>query len=95
MKDDFITMYRKYHNLDDKWEKNMRKSVAEIQNNKNNAKDNILANNNEQKCYQPNTISKGLALFITIAVMIGSLIFRQWYIAWIGIVVWYFHTDRP
>ncbi len=49
----------------------------------------------EPKYYHPNTISKGPALFITIAVMIGSLIFKQWYIAWFGIIVWYFHTERP
>ena len=49
----------------------------------------------EQKYYHPNTISKRPAIFITIAVMLGSLIFKQWYIAWIAIIIWYFHTDRP
>ena len=55
----------------------------------------ITANTDEQKYYHPNTISKGPAIFITIAVMLGSLIFKQWYMAWIAIIIWYFHTDRP
>ena len=45
--------------------------------------------------YHYNTIPKVAALLITILVMITSLIFKQWYIAWIGVIAWYFHTERP
>lgn len=47
------------------------------------------------KYYHPNTISNGPALFITIAGMLASFIFKQWYIVWIVLIIWYGHTDRP
>lgn len=47
------------------------------------------------KYCNPNAIPKGPALFITIAGMLFCLIFKNWYLGWIALFIWYCHTDRP
>lgn len=59
---------------------------------------NETSNNNvmykDEKIAHPDAMRKGPATALLIIGMIGSLIFKQWYLVWIILFLWYFHTDR-
>ena len=42
----------------------------------------------------PDTMGKTPATILLIVGMIGSLIFKQWYLIWAMLLLWYFGKDR-
>ena len=48
----------------------------------------------EKKYAHPDTMGKTPATILLIVGMIGSLIFKQWYLAWVMLLWWYFSKDR-
>ena len=48
----------------------------------------------DEKIAHLNTMEKVPATILLILGMIGSLIFKQWYYAWIMLLWWYFGNDR-
>lgn len=48
----------------------------------------------EEKIAHPNTMDKTPATILLIVGMIGSLIFKQWYVIWVILLMWYFSKDR-
>lgn len=51
-------------------------------------------NEKKDKIAHPDTMRKTPATILLIVGMIGSLIFKQWYFAWIILLWWYFSKDR-
>ena len=48
----------------------------------------------DEKIAHPDTMRKTPATILLIVGMIGSLIFKQWYLVWIILLWWYFSKDR-
>lgn len=48
----------------------------------------------DDKIAHPDTMGKTSATILLVVGMIGSLIFRQWYLAWVILLWWYFSKDR-
>lgn len=48
----------------------------------------------EQKTAHPDTMEKTPATILLIAGMVGSLIFKQWYVIWVVLLWWYFSQNR-
>lgn len=47
-----------------------------------------------RKTAHPDAMDKIPATILLVAGMIGSLIFKQWYLIWVVLLVWYFSRDR-
>jgi hypothetical protein len=82
MKDDFISQYKAQHNLDDKWEKEMRENVKKLQEDKKNPNNNNNIENFHGDCDHPNTMENGQATIFYILVMLGGLIFNDRWLIW-------------
>lgn len=48
----------------------------------------------DDKIAHPDTMRKEPATILLIAGLVGSLIFKQWYLIWIMLLWWYFGKDR-
>lgn len=48
----------------------------------------------DEKIAHVDSMDKKMALVLLIAGMIGSLIFKQWYLVWVILLWWYFSNDR-
>lgn len=48
----------------------------------------------EKKTAHPDAVEKTPATILLIAGLVGSLIFKQWYLIWIMLLWWYFSKDR-
>ena len=57
-----------------------------------NQKDKIA--HQDEKIAHPDAMTKTQATILLIVGMIGSLIFKQWYLIWAILIWWYFGTDR-
>lgn len=81
MNNDFISNYKKQHNLSDEWERNMRTKVKVIEEEKKNP---LQRNTNDffGDCDHPNTLEHGAATILYVAGMVGSLIFKDFWIPW-------------
>lgn len=90
--DDFITMYRKVHGLDEEWEKDMRKKVKEYEQKKEETPPPTppKQNNFYGDCDHPNTMENSTATIFYIVVMIGGAIFNDRLLIWIVASVIYF-----
>lgn len=59
---------------------------------KNNKQDKVAHQN--RKIAHPDAMEKTSATILLIVGMLGSLIFKQWYLIWAVLLWWYFKTDR-
>ncbi len=50
--------------------------------------------NKDEKIAHPDTMRKEPATILLIIGLIGSLIFKQWYLVWAILLLWYFSRDR-
>ena len=83
MKNDFISEYKKYHGLDDKWEEQTRKNISQVQQNKiNNSCEQQKKANFHGDCDHINSLENVPATIVYILVMIFSPIFNNWWILW-------------
>ncbi len=48
----------------------------------------------DEKIAHPDSMRKAPATILLVAGMIGSLIFKQWYLIWAILFWWYFNNDR-
>ena len=48
----------------------------------------------EEKTAHPDTMEKAPATILLIAGMVGSLIFKEWYLVCVMLLWWYFSKDR-
>jgi hypothetical protein len=48
----------------------------------------------DEKIAHPDTMRKTPATILLVIGMVGSLIFKQWYLVWVILFGWYFSKDR-
>ena len=48
----------------------------------------------EKKYAHPDTMDKKSAAVLLAVGMVGSLIFKQWYLVWVMLLLWYLGKDR-
>ena len=98
MKDDnndFISDYKKRHNLSDEWERNVRKYCAEHKNDENKNKNSTQNDIYPRHYDHPNTLGNTEATILYLIVMFGGSIFTDRWIIWIvATLVWLCHITR-
>ena len=85
MKNDIISQYKKYHNLDDNWEKEMREKIKNLDQPKNiNEENSQQVQTTPNKQYDhPNTMEDSSAIILYIIVMLAGVIFLDRWLIWI------------
>lgn len=79
---DFISEYKKYHKLNDEWERDMRQKISNLDNNTNHI-NKSTQDNFHGDCDHPNTMETGTAIILYIMVMIGGTIFNDRVLIWV------------
>ena len=88
MTNEQIEVYRKVFEQDKKLRQENNKPSDIIDNQKSK-----IAHQDE-KIAHPDTMGKAPATILLILGMVGSLIFKQWYLIWAILFLWYFNNKR-